>query len=108
MTYQVFTILRRADGAKVGSVMAESAEQALYRMVTGDNSLYLAVHNTDGPMAAAGLTSYRYVGRYGFVMIGAKDSADALREASRSITGVPDPAKLEVFSTERCAYLPVT
>jgi len=39
---------------------------------------------TDKPCAMAGLVSYRYKGRYGWIMIGAKDHADALREASRS------------------------
>lgn len=38
----------------------------------------------DRPLAAAGLTSYRYQGRYGWIMIGARDNADALREAARS------------------------
>lgn len=38
----------------------------------------------DRPCAAAGLTSYRYKGRYGWIMIGAKDHRDALREACRS------------------------
>lgn len=36
------------------------------------------------PMAAPGLQSYRYRGAYGWVMIGATDDADALREAQRS------------------------
>lgn len=36
------------------------------------------------PMAAPGLTSYRCKGRYGWIMIGAKDHADAMREARRS------------------------
>ncbi len=36
------------------------------------------------PLAAKNLTSYRYKGRYGFIMIGAHDYADALREAARS------------------------
>lgn len=103
MTYQVFTILRRADGAKVGSVQAQSADEALRRMCN-DATAYIAVHNTDGPMAAPGLTSYRYAARYGHVMIGARDDADALREASRSITGEPDRDKLEVWCGERCAY----
>ena len=35
----------------------------------------------DRPLAAKGLVSYRYRGRYGWIMIGAKDNADALREA---------------------------
>jgi hypothetical protein len=38
----------------------------------------------DKPMAMQGLISYRYRGRYGWIMIGAKDDNDALREAQRS------------------------
>ena len=38
----------------------------------------------DKPLAAPGLLSYRAKGRYGFIMIGATDDADALREARRS------------------------
>lgn len=49
------------------------------------------------PLAAAGLTSYRYRGRYGFVMIGARDHADALREAARSTDNVT-AANLEVWN----------
>ena len=36
------------------------------------------------PMAGPGLQSYRYRGAYGWVMIGATNDADALREAQRS------------------------
>lgn len=39
---------------------------------------------TNRPLAAPGLTSYRARGRYGWVMIGATDAADAWREARRS------------------------
>lgn len=39
----------------------------------------------DKPLAAKGLTSYRYKGDYGWIMIGAKDHEDALREANRSV-----------------------
>jgi len=38
----------------------------------------------DKPMASKGLTSYRYRGRYGWIMIGARDDNEALREAQRS------------------------
>jgi hypothetical protein len=48
-----------------------------------NNALLNAVH--DRPCAAEGLTSYRYRGEYGWIMIGAKDDADALHEASRSM-----------------------
>lgn len=47
----------------------------------------VASQPTDRPMAAPGLTSYRYRGAYGFVMIGALDHADALQEAQRSVPG---------------------
>ena len=36
-------------------------------------------------MAAPGLDSYRYWGRYGWVMIGAKDAQDALNEAGNKL-----------------------
>lgn len=51
----------------------------------------------DRPLAARGLSSYRYRGRYGWVMIGAKDDAEALREAARSTDGVVR-ANLEVWA----------
>lgn len=51
------------------------------------------------PLAAPGLTSYRYRnGAFGFVMIGAKDHSDALREAARSITGEPSRDRLEIWN----------
>ena len=41
----------------------------------------------DKPLAAPGLISYRYRnGAYGWIMIGAKNHSDAMREAGRSIT----------------------
>jgi len=38
------------------------------------------------PLAAPGLWSYRYKGIFGWIMIGAKDDADALKEARRSMS----------------------
>lgn len=43
-------------------------------------------HFTDRPLAALGLISYRYRGNFGWIMIGAKNHSDALREAGRSVT----------------------
>lgn len=42
-------------------------------------------HFTNKPCAADGLTSYRYKGQLGWIMIGAKNEHEALREALRSI-----------------------
>ena len=47
------------------------------------------------PCAAADLTSYRYRGRYGWIMIGAHDTADALREAARSTSDAITADRLE-------------
>lgn len=41
---------------------------------------------TDKPLASPGLTSYRYRGRYGFIMIGARSHSEALSEALRSLS----------------------
>jgi len=40
----------------------------------------------DRPLAAAPLKSYRYKGAYGWIMIGARDDADALVQAARSFS----------------------
>lgn len=45
----------------------------------------MTVH--DKPLAAPPFDSYRYRGRYGFIMIGARDTAEALSEARRSTDG---------------------
>lgn len=55
---------------------------------------------TDKPLAAPGLTSYRCKGRFGWIMIGAKDHEDALKEAHRSSDFVK-PETLEVWDGEK-------
>ena len=52
----------------------------------------------DKPCAAHGLTSYRYRGRYGWIMIGARDDADALREAARSSNDAINRANLQIWN----------
>lgn len=59
---------------------------------------------TDRPLAAPGLTSYRYAGPLGWVMIGARDESDALREAARSIDGPADRDRLQVWDSRCDAY----
>lgn len=61
---------------------------------------------TDKPLAAPGLKSYRYKGRYDWIMIGAKDEADALCEAGRSCADAIHRCLLEEWDGER--YVPVT
>jgi hypothetical protein len=58
---------------------------------------------TDRPCAAAGLTSYRARSPFGWIMIGARDDADAMREARRSTA---NPTDLQVWDGQR--YVSVT
>lgn len=53
------------------------------------------------PCAARGLHSYRFAHAFGFVMIGALDEADAMREARRS---TDKAGTLERWNG--CAYVP--
>jgi hypothetical protein len=57
----------------------------------------------DRPMAAQGLRSYRARGRFGVIMIGARDDAEAMREALRS---TDKPEGLERWTG--VAFAPVT
>lgn len=52
------------------------------------------------PLAVKGLTSYRLKGRYGWIMIGAKNHEDAMNEAARS-TDHPLRKNLEVWNGSR-------
>ena len=58
----------------------------------------------DRPCAMPGLTSYRARGRYGWIMIGARNDADAMREALRSTDRVE---RLDVWCSESGAYVQV-
>lgn len=60
---------------------------------------------TEMPLAVAGFDSYRYRGRYGWIMIGAIDHNDALREAGRSHAGGLTFSNLERWDGTR--YAPV-
>ena len=56
-------------------------------------------------LAVAPLKSYRYIGKYGFIMIGAKDDADGLVEAYRSTNCQANRANLQVWDGAK--YVPV-
>jgi hypothetical protein len=62
----------------------------------------MAFETHDKPLAGKGLVSYRAKGRYGYIMIGAKDDVDAMRQAFRSSDAAHD---LEVWNGT--CYVPV-
>jgi len=59
------------------------------------------------PCAAPGLISYRYRGRFGWIMIGARDDDDALREAARSTDDPITLNNLECWSATAARYVAV-
>ena len=65
--------------------------------------MMLETHNK--PLASKGLKSYRYKGRYGYVMIGATDTQDALREASRSTDSTVILDNLEAWDYSKYMYI---
>lgn len=64
----------------------------------------------DKPLAVSGLTSYRYQGRYGWIMIGAKDNDEALREAARSFDYDAEATleRLQVWDDSVCEYVSIS
>jgi hypothetical protein len=52
---------------------------------------------TDKPLADKGFISYRYKGPMGWIMIGANDDAEAMKQAARSTTD-PEPKNLQVWN----------
>lgn len=50
---------------------------------------------TNKPLAAHGLTSYRYRGAMGWIMIGASDTKEALMEAQRSLSYSREKASVD-------------
>ena len=65
-----------------------------------------ALPMTERPLAARGLRSFRYLGRYGFIMIGARDIPDALAQAERSFSDKSKAviAQLDEYNEETCQY----
>ena len=86
-----------AERARAGTLGKGKRKAAVKRKPNPDNS--------NKPMAAQGLTSYRYKGRYGFIMIGARDDKDALSEAKRSTRDAVSLENLEVWNGKK--YEPV-
>lgn len=58
----------------------------------------------DRPCADKGLVSYRYGSRFGWIMIGARDNADALKQAARSTNGEITMEKLQIWNKEAGKY----
>jgi hypothetical protein len=56
-------------------------------------------------LAIKGLISYRYKGRYGWIMIGAHNHADALREAKRSTDESIIIENLQVWDEAKSCYI---
>jgi len=68
-----------------------------------DNSLW-----ENKPMAAAPWISYRYKGRFSYIMIGAMSTEEALSEANRSLENPNSTVdNLEIYDYNECKYTKV-
>ena len=67
----------------------------------------LSINYWDKPCASKGFISYRYKGRYGYIMIGAYSHSDALNEVRRSTFGEPDINILEIYCDIAKKYINV-
>lgn len=65
------------------------------RIATANTQREIVSHFSEIPCATGELTSYRARGNYGYIMIGAKSDAEAMREAFRSSPAARD---LEVWN----------
>lgn len=68
---------------------------------------YLDRPTYDRPLAAAPFHSYRAIGRYGWIMIGANDDDDALKHANFSSETPLTKTELQKWCNEREDYFPV-
>ncbi len=86
--------------------MTESLPAYVRRITAKPETVAAATEFYDRPCAAAGLNSYRYRGRYGWIMIGATSPLDALSEAARSTSDAIVNDNLQKWDGN--AYVPVT
>jgi hypothetical protein len=91
---------RAAVGAR-NMVCTPAAVKKRLQEERGGRARATRVH--DRPLGTLPLKSYRYRGSYGWIMIGAVDNADALREAERSLSSGAEalPERLEVWDGKR-------
>ena len=59
------------------------------------------------PLSANGLTSYRYKGPYGWIMIGAHDTEGALKEVARSTDAKIERANLQIYDYDQGQYVDI-
>jgi hypothetical protein len=88
---------KRSSRKSRGSRRSSRKSRAARHGNAGPQSLH------DRPLASPPLKSYRYRGNHGWIMIGATDDADALREAKRSLSSGTEvrPERLEAWNGQR-------
>ena len=98
------------DRVDVQAALAGSANRSfgsLEKVRSFLRPLLRSVPVHDRPCAAQGLISYRYAGNFGWIMIGAKNTAHALSEAGRSLSsGAVGLSKLQIWNGT--SYVPAS
>ena len=96
---------RKKPAPRTQTPVVKPARQVRAAEPPKTTSRFMADDRTNMPLADFGLTSYRYKGRYGWIMIGAKNHKDALVQAGRSTDEVA-AKNLQIW--DGTAYVPAT
>ena len=59
------------------------------------------------PLAMPGFISYRYNGRFGWIMAAAHDTEGALKEVARSTDAKIERANLQIYDYEKGKYIDI-
>ncbi len=59
------------------------------------------------PLAMPGFISYRYKGRFGWIMAAAHDTEGALKEVARSTDAKIECANLQIYNYEKGQYIDI-
>ena len=94
-----WVIVDLATGQSVAEItsvsLAAKVNKAKYKAVP-----IIEYLSGEWPIPGVYSASYRYRGRFGYYMVVAKNPADALKEAAKSISGPIDAGRLEVWAND--------
>jgi hypothetical protein len=94
-----WVIVDLATGQSVAEItsatLAAKVNKAKYKAVP-----IIEYLSGEWPIPGVYSASYRYRGRFGYYMVVAKNPADALKEAAKSISGPIDAGRFEVWAKD--------
>ena len=101
-------IIGKYEGASERHTLDFLAEQIIH---AGQARLRMTAYTMrelyNRPLSANGLTSYRYKGRFGWIMAAAHDTEGALMEVARSTDAKIERANLQIYDYDQGQYVDI-